>query len=73
MWCAQEWPQLAAPALGRWDADCACDADQKAQFAFLPCMHMCLCDDCQQRWDVKTRPCPMCNQKATELKRVFLT
>lgn len=51
--------------------ECVVCLDKPKSHVILPCMHLCLCDDCAVSWVKKNAKCPICSKKLTQILRIF--
>lgn len=49
---------------------CTC-LNTTATHVFVPCGHLCICNDCKQQ--IKDQKCPLCREKFFQCMRVIMT
>ena len=49
--------------------ECVICLDGKAEWALIPCGHLCLCDVCKE--GAASRECPMCCSKPTGICKIY--
>jgi hypothetical protein len=49
---------------------CNACMEKNKQYIYLPCMHLCYCEDCIQKADKNT--CPICRNKNIKIQKIFL-
>ncbi len=53
------------------DTECVVCLDKPKDHVVMPCMHMCLCEDCAKDFGAKNN-CPMCSKKVRKVMRIFV-
>ena len=53
------------------DSTCAICLTNSPNYSFVPCGHLCICEECKNRSSSKLRECPFCRQKYTQIMRVY--
>ena len=54
------------------DAECVVCLDKPKDHLIMPCMHMCLCEECAQDFGDPKASCPICGKKVKKVARIFL-
>ena len=52
--------------------DCVVCMDAPVEMVYMPCMHMCTCEECARSSAIKSPSiCPLCREPCSEIRRVF--
>ena len=60
--------KLLAKQNAKW---CVVCYERENDFAFLPCGHKCMCEQCANMTLAKKQPCPICRQNIAKIQRIY--
>ena len=51
---------------------CSICLDNKKDHLFMPCRHLCICEDCSKKINIKKDKCIICREKIESIIKIYL-